>query len=141
MKHLLSCLSLLAAACGVLEEDLSEHRIRIIGPLSGAAVPAGEVAFRWRAVEGAAHYEFSVVESSFAAVRRIVCDTLLTADTLASVRSCGLRTTLAAGTYQWRVTAINGAYESAPAVQTLFVEEPHTPERPDDPQPPKTPLP
>ncbi|WP_417012990.1 hypothetical protein [Alistipes sp.] len=141
MKHLLSCLSLLAAACGVLEEDLSEHRIRIIGPLSGAAVPAGEVAFRWRAVEGAAHYEFSVVESSFAAVRRIVCDTLIAADTLGAARGYGLRATLAAGTYQWRVTAANGGYASVPAVQTLFVEEPPAPEQPADPEPPQTPAP
>lgn len=141
MKHLLSCLSLLAAACGVLEEDLSERRIEILGPLSGAAVPAGEVSFRWRAVEGAACYEFTVVESSFAAVRRIVCDTLIAADTLGAARGYGLRATLAAGTYQWRVTAANGGYASVPAVQTLFVEEPPAPEQPADPEPPQTPAP
>ena len=133
----LLCLLLTAASCEVLEEDISGDKVEAIAPADGMEVAAGETHFRWRALDYATQHEFTLVESSFAAVRRVVCDTLIRADTLGAARSYGCRVTLAAGTYQWRVTACNGGYASTPAVQTLFVVEPE-PEpdpAPDDPQP------
>ncbi len=112
-----------------MEEDISGDKVEAIAPSDGVKVAAGETHFRWRALDHAAQYEFTLVESSFAAVRRVVCDTLIRADTLGAARSYGCRLTLAAGTYQWRVTACNSAYASTPAVQTLFVAEPE----PEDP--------
>ncbi len=128
----LLCLLLTAASCEVLEEDISGDKVDVIAPADGVEVTAGATQFRWRALDHAVQYEFTLVESSFAAVRRVVCDTLIQADTLGAARSYGCRVTLAAGTYQWRVTAYNAGYDSTPAVQTLFVAAPDPEPEPDD---------
>lgn len=127
-------LLLLGVSCDILEEDLSGRTARVIAPTDGAALPPGEVTFRWEAVEGASGYALRVVTPSFAEAGRIVADTLLRADTLGAARSYGCRIRLETGDYEWSVEAFNGAYATQPCIMRLSVveipptEEPETPE-------------
>lgn len=127
---------LLCAACDILEEDISDRPIEIVGPACGAELSPGEVTFRWEAVEGASGYALRVVTPSFAEAGRIVADTLLAADTLGLARSYGCHLRLEAGRYEWMVAAFNAGYEtSSPALQLTVAAEPE-PEEPERPEPP-----
>lgn len=120
MKHwFYGFLWLMTAGCEVLEEDISGREIAVVAPVAGLAVPAGEVAFRWRALERAAGYELTVVAPSFAQAARVVVDTVLYADTLE--RGCGYRVLLHEGTYEWSVRGFNSAYATAKVVRGLRV--------------------
>lgn len=124
-------LLLLCAACDILEEDISDRPIEIVGPACGATVPPGETLFRWRAVDRATGYALCV-----AAEGRIVADTLLAADTLGLARSYGCRLTLEAGRYEWTVAAFNAGYETRSATLQLTVVAEPEPEEPENPEPP-----
>lgn len=129
-------LLLLCAACDILEEDISDRPIEIVGPACGAELSPGEVTFRWEAVEGASGYALRVVTPSFAEAGRIVADTLLQADTLGLARSYGCRLTLEAGRYEWTVAAFNAGYETRSATLQLTVAAEPEPEEPERPEPP-----
>lgn len=119
MKFLIPMLLLGLTACEILEEDLSCKQVAILGPAAGAEVRAGEVAFRWQRVEGAAGYELIVASPSFA-VGGIVADTVILADTLPA-RHCGCRMRLGAGKYEWSLAAFNSGYETSAEVRRLTV--------------------
>lgn len=134
MKQLLSLfVVLLAAGCEVLEEDISDSKVRIIAPYDHADLAPGSIGFRWFAVEHAAGYEFTLVTPSLAAAERIVADTVIYADTLA--RHYGCRITLPQGTYTWYVRAFNGGYTTPPAMRSLTVMAAETTETPEIPEP------
>lgn len=125
-------LLLLGVSCEILEEDISDRPIEIVGPACGATVPPGQTLFRWRAVDRATGYALCV-----AAEGRIVADTLLAADTLGLARSYGCRLTLEAGRYEWTVAAFNAGYETRSATLQLTVAaepEPEVPEKSDKPE-------
>lgn len=124
-------LLLLCAACEILEEDISDRPIEIVGPACGATVPPGQTLFRWRAVDRATGYALCV-----AAEGRIVADTLVQADTLGLAHSYGCRLTLEAGRYEWTVAAFNAGYETRSATLQLTVAAEPEPEEPERPEPP-----
>lgn len=132
-KLLLLALALVAGGCEILENDLSEKQVRVLGPADRAAVTAGEVLFRWEALEHAAGYEFTLVAPSFEAAQRVVADTVIYADSLA--RHCGCRLTLGEGRYAWSVRGFNGGYASRPENRTLTVFPAAEPGQPDTPGP------
>lgn len=108
------------AGCEVLEEDISGREVAVVAPAAGVAVAAGEVEFRWQALERAAGYEFTVVSPSFAEAARVVADTVIYADTLD--RRFGCQVLLDEGIYQWSVRGFNGAYATTPVVRSLQVK-------------------
>ena len=101
----------LLSACEVLEADISDRRVRIVGPAECAEVRTGTVAFRWEAL---------TVASPAFDDGHLVADTTLRADTLGSRRyGCSLR--LEAGSYEWSVAAFNSGYETCAEVRRLTV--------------------
>lgn len=109
----------LLSACEVLETDISDRRLRIIGPAECAEVRARAVVFRWEALPGASEYTLTVASPAFGN-GYLVADTTLRADTLGSSRyGCSLR--LEAGSYEWSVTAFNSGYETSAEVRRLTV--------------------
>lgn len=109
----------LLSACEVLEADISDRRVRIVGPAECAEVRAGAVAFRWEALPGASGYTLTVASPAFDD-GHLVADTTLRADTLGSRRyGCSLR--LEAGSYEWSVAAFNSGYETCAEVRRLTV--------------------
>lgn len=110
---------LLSAACKILEEDISDRRVRIIGPAEYAEVRAGAVTFRWEALPGASGYILSVASPSFGD-GCLTADTTLYADTLGS-RRYGCSIPLAEGAYEWSVAAFNSGYQTCAEVRHLTV--------------------
>ena len=125
-------LLLFAVSCEILEEDISDRRVEIVGPASGSTVPTGEVVFRWQAVKDATGYAFTLAAPSFGE-GRIVADTVILADTLLS-RHYGCRLRLDAGQYEWMVTAFNAGYETRSETLRLTIVEEPAPEEPEQPE-------
>lgn len=120
MKRLLPLLfALLAVGCEVLEEDISDAQVQITAPSDRVSVAVGSIDFCWAATQYAVGYEFTVVEPSFVAVKRIVVDTVIYADSLA--RSYGCRVELTAGEYKWSVAGFNGGYKTRTEIRHLTV--------------------
>ena len=123
---------LLAAGCEVLEEDISRNTVPIVAPVDRVSVRAGNVDFRWLAVEYAAGYELTVVAPSFAEAGRVVIDTVIYADTLD--RRFGCRVALTEGEYEWSVAGFNGGYRTRAEQRRLtVVDEESDPTEPTEP--------
>lgn len=138
MKKLLPLFVLLfAAGCELLEEDISHKKVPVIAPADKVSTAAGNVDFRWSAVEYAVGYEFTVVSPSFSAAGRVVADTVIYADTLA--RRFGCRLTLGEGEYEWSVAGFNGGYRTRTEVRSLIVLPVEDSENPDDSEKPEPP--
>ncbi len=122
MKKYLAILFLPTMFCSCddfFEKDISERSVDIIAPLGRTSLPAGDVAFRWHAMERATGYRFTLVEPSFDRAARILADTLIVADSVA--RSYGCTVLLDAGEYEWSVEAFNTAYASKERISSLTV--------------------
>lgn len=103
----------------IFEKDLTDKVVVIVAPSDGLTVEPGEVTFAWQGVEGARSYRLRIVDGEFAGHSRAVADTLMHDDTTGIKRS--YTRTLDEGSYQWSITALNGAYETAEVVRTLHV--------------------
>ena len=122
MKKYLAILLLPTMFCSCddfFETDISKRSVDIIAPTSGACLPAGDVAFRWHAMERATGYRFTLVEPSFDKASRICADTLIMADSVARTYGCTIP--LDSGEYEWSVEAFNTAYASKERVSSLTV--------------------
>lgn len=133
MKKLLSFLFFIffVAGCEVLEEDISHKQVPVVAPVDGVSVVAGNVDFRWAAVQYASGYELTVVSPSFSAAGRVVADTVIRADTLD--RRFGCRVALTEGEYEWSVAGFNGGYRTRTGIRRLTVLPAETPDAPDTP--------
>ncbi len=119
MKPLLCCFILCIVACVVLEEDISDNQIRLMGPSRCAEVPIGIVEFNWEAVPYALGYEVILMSPKFNE-GRIIADTVLWADTLdRPSHKCQIE--LERGIYEWKVMAFNSGYMTHSEVRTLIV--------------------
>lgn len=84
--------------------DISGQSVTILAPASGVELTAGMVSFHWEPLPGADHYRVVIATPSFEQVQQIVCD-----ETTADTR---LQVDLSAGTYQWRIEAMNDNFQS-----------------------------
>jgi hypothetical protein len=137
-KLIILTLALAVVACDdFFEKDLSDDKVQVVAPVDGATAPEGEITFAWRAMDGARSYRVTVVSPSFAEASTLAADTLMHNDSLSMKLS--LRLQLAAGSYQWSISARNSAYTTPEQVYTLSVaappEEPEDYEHPEEPEP------
>lgn len=101
------------------EQDISKDNVRIIAPVDGVTVTAGDIKFLWDEVKGATAYRIVVVSPSFAEAGAVVGDEILVNDTLTRHRSYTCE--LEAGDYQWSLAAMNSAYSTPQKIHTLHV--------------------
>ena len=87
-----------------LPADISKNILKLLSPSDGSISIEKEVAFWWERIEGATNYNLQVVQPSFSAPVKLVYDHLLDSNSL--------KLKLTAGDYQWRVKAVNNAYET-----------------------------
>ena len=106
----------------IFEKDLTDKMVVVVAPSDGLTVEPGEVTFLWQEVEGARSYRLRIVGGEFADHSRAVVDTLMHDDTTGIKRS--YTRMLDEGDYQWSITALNGAYETAEVQRTLHVAGP-----------------
>ena len=88
----------------LMEEDISEAQIKLVAPMDDAQFFSTGISFFWEETEGADRYRLQIARPSFEAPLQIVLDTLITSNSFSYQ--------LNLGTYEWRVKAINGSFET-----------------------------
>jgi hypothetical protein len=96
-------------------EDISEENIIILAPSNDATLFASTINFSWQPLEYADQYQIQIATPSFEASQQIIEDTIVTVATYTKM--------LSSDNYQWRVKAINFAYETSYNTQNLTIEE------------------
>jgi predicted phage tail protein len=95
------------------EKDISRERITAISPLNETETNRSEVLFSWDPLVGAERYRLTVASPSFERMEWLAADETLT-ETL-------YRLELPDGRYEWRIQALNDAFETEPGTQTFRV--------------------
>lgn len=86
-------------------DDISKKEVVITAPANNAVLSFSGVTFSWETVENADKYHLQIAAPSFSSAQKIVLDTLVTKNSYTQQ--------LNIGKYEWRVKAVNSAYETA----------------------------
>ena len=97
----------------LLEKDISEEEVNILAPVNNAQFFSTSVTFAWETVEDATSYRLQIATPNFTEPIQIVLDTTVT--------STSFLQQLNIGQYEWRIKAINSAYETAYKTRTLTI--------------------
>lgn len=141
-----AALLLLAACDDIMAPDISAVEVDVVAPVNKVEVAEGRVTFRWNALRGAERYRVTIVSPDFAHAGKVVRDTVMYQDSLATNLGFGFALDLAPSKYQWSIQAFNHAYASLQTVRSLTVvpkaaPEPENPEEPTQPEEPAQPEP
>lgn len=90
--------------------DISDERVQLLAPSDSTVVVQTSVNFTWNEVYEATQYHIQVAAPSFENAAQIVVDTLIVIDSLYA--GPNLKRTLGDSDYEWRVKAMNNAYET-----------------------------
>ncbi|MHA7843216.1 MAG: fibronectin type III domain-containing protein [Winogradskyella sp.] len=96
-------------------EDISSETVNILAPTDNTTLNNTTVNFSWHPLEFAESYQLQVTFPDFNNAQVIVEDTLLSTTSYTKI--------LDQGSYQWRIKAINFAYETQYTTQNLTIEE------------------
>ncbi|WP_298900964.1 hypothetical protein [uncultured Psychroserpens sp.] len=96
-------------------EDISEMDLTILAPTNNATLDNTAINFSWQPIEFADSYQLQIATPNFETPLQFVEDTLLTGSSFTK--------SLLSNEYQWRVRAINSAYETAYTTQNLSIED------------------
>lgn len=97
----------------LMEDDISKKTVILVAPVDNAQFFSTSVTLTWEPVQYATKYRLQIAKPNFAAATEIVLDTELTATTYTQQ--------LNIGAYEWRVKAINSAYETNYVARKLTV--------------------
>ena len=86
------------------EEDITTKSVSLLAPTNGVSLVTGDVIFNWQTVNGATDYELQVATPSFENAEQIVLDTIVSGVSFTQL--------LEANIYEWRLKALNSAYET-----------------------------
>jgi hypothetical protein len=102
-------------SCVIIEEENIEYsRVIALAPADSATVTNQTVTFWWSEIEGATQYEMQVVSPTFSNTLQLWVDTVVTDDKFTF--------TFSPGTYQWRIKAANGAYETRYTIYNFTID-------------------
>lgn len=105
----------LAGCDDIIEPDISGQPVVLLTPADSSRATSVVETFRWEAVTSARTYRIQLASPSFAAPTRAYRDS--------TVQQAYFTTSLSPGTYQWRVQALNGSYQSNfSPTRTLFLD-------------------
>jgi hypothetical protein len=102
--------------CGcndIMEEDISNVEINLISPLEGYQYDIYNQAFWWEKSKKTELYHLQIVEGDFQTVKALILDTV--------IKTTQFNYTLFPASFEWRVRAINGAYESGFSTRKLVI--------------------
>ncbi|GAA3774461.1 hypothetical protein [Flavobacterium ginsengiterrae] len=89
----------------LLVDNISKKEVNLIAPSNNAVLSSSGVTFSWETIEGADKYQLQIAIPNFEAPKQIILDTIVTKNSYAQQ--------LNIGKYEWRIKAINSAYETA----------------------------
>ena len=119
MKHLTAVFffCLLTYACEeIIEvEDISQDDVVVLAPTNNSILNANTITFSWEALDFSDSYRLQIARPGFSDAVQIEVDTL--------INSTSFNVSLLAGSYQWRIKAINSAYETAYKTQSFTIED------------------
>jgi uncharacterized protein YegP (UPF0339 family) len=88
----------------LMEDNISDETIVLLAPVDNAQFFSTSVTLTWEPIQYATKYRLQIAKPNFAGATEIVLDTELT--------STSFTQQLNIGEYEWRVKAINSAYET-----------------------------
>jgi hypothetical protein len=92
-------------ACkSIIEEDISDKKV-IVNTPNGTSLTSYNQLFWWEKVDGALTYQIQIASPNLTNVQKLLLDT--------TIKGNKINFTLAAGTYEWHVRALNGSYQTA----------------------------
>ncbi len=100
------------------EQNITSDTIQLIAPSENRLLKTNEnIVFNWEALNGATDYQLQIATPNFANASQIVKDTL--------IQRIDFRIdSLPVSNYEWRVKALNSAYETEYTTNGFVVEEP-----------------
>ncbi len=102
-------------SCVLFEEpNVEEEWVEVIVPRDSLRTEIATQLFYWNEVSGAVDYELQLVTPTFERIDRFLLDTLVQGDKFTF--------TLAPGTYQWRIRALNFSSSTGFTTHTLFID-------------------
>ena len=112
----ISLFGLLFSCSEVIEvKDISNDLVVILAPVDNSNLQSTTVNFSWEALDFADTYKLQIAKPDFDNAQTIVEDTIISVTEFSK--------TLEAYNYQWRIKAINSAYETAYSTQNLSIED------------------
>lgn len=90
--------------CILLPTDLRQKTVQLISPADKSSITDKKVTLWWNPTNGATKYNLQVVSPSFASPTRIIYDLWITTNSVT--------VDLDAGSYEWRVKAVNSISET-----------------------------
>lgn len=97
----------------LMEDDISEEIVVLLAPADNAQFFSTSVTLTWEPVQYATKYRLQIAKPNFATATEIVLDTELSTTSFTQQ--------LNIGDYEWRVKAINSAYETNYVARRLTV--------------------
>ena len=88
----------------LLETDISDEEVQLVAPANNTIFSSTGVSFTWEALADATKYRLQIAKPNFESPTQIVLDTV--------VSKTSFNQQLSIGTYEWRVKALNSAYET-----------------------------
>lgn len=112
---LLLGMALILFSCSEIinEKDISDKSVELVAPTNNAQFISTGITFTWNSVDNASGYQLQIARPNFTSPLEIVLDTTISTTTFT--------TQLAIGQYQWRVRAINSAYQTAFSTRTITI--------------------
>lgn len=89
----------------LMVDDISKKEVSLTAPANNSALSSTGITFSWETVEGADKYQLQIAIPSFDSPQQIILDTLVTKNSYTQQ--------LNIGKYEWRIRAVNSAYETA----------------------------
>lgn len=99
----------------VLVYDISEEIVHILAPTNSVEIVEGPINFNWNAVDEATEYQVQIAIPNFAEASQIIAEQLTTTTTYTIE--------LLPNEYEWRVRALNSAYETKFTTKAFSVIE------------------
>lgn len=113
---IICCLGILVGCQEILfVENITNEQVAILAPTELAVVQSGNVTFSWQPVYEAESYQIQIATPTFANATQIVLDS--------TVLSTSFSKELDTGAFQWRIKALNSAYQTNYTTTTFTVTE------------------
>lgn len=96
------------------EKDISDDNVQLLAPTNNTNIETGDISFNWKEIEGADEYQLQIATPNFTSAVQVVLDTTISTNSYVKL--------LEANQYEWRVRALNSAYETDFSVNALTVE-------------------
>jgi len=105
---------LLMSCSEIFEVDISNEPVTLLAPHDSLVTTMNAQTFWWDYVENADHYQLQIVTPDFELVRRLYLDTTIVVNSFDFALDPGI--------YQWRVRALNSAYQTAFSTHNLTID-------------------